>query len=291
MSITSLNSQPEKRRVRFSLPEAKLNLNSDKYRILYHGTSKYVNGTLINVTTTTISPSTNDTKKNNTKNELNSDGSNSNLKSNGNTTKDSSQYKVLSNSLLKPIEITSVHSKIILNKLKRNSERSFKSLPTIDKKFSSLEDLNDESIGYKKNTLSDYKTTNSNLNRFKSSDDIIDQTSFKLKNGTPKVLTTTTFPIRKQSTPNFLRLPSEYSDNIDGDAQAQNEKNLDQFFDFVDKWRSNRIVGNKKIENIFRNSSCKYKCLHSIPKQMALYTTRRQTFLNLYGLKIAVVWL
>lgn len=259
MSMTSLNSQPEKRRVRFSLPEAKLNLNSDKYRTLYHGTSKYVNGTLINVTTTTISPSTNGTGIFNTQNDLNSDGFKSNLKSNGITTKDSSQYKVSSNSLLKPIEITSVQSKNKLNKLKGNSEKSFKSLPIIDKKFSSLEDLNDESIDYKKNTLSDYKTTNSNLNRFKSSDDVIDQTSFKLKNGTPKVLTTTTFPIRKQSTPNCLRLPSEFSENIDGDDQAQNEKNLDQFFDFVDKWRSNRIAGNKKIENIFRNSSCKYK--------------------------------
>ena len=218
MSITSLNSQPEKRRVRFSLPEAKLNLNTDKYRILSHGTSKYVNGTLINVTTSTISPS-NDTGKYNTQNELNSAGFKSNLKSKGNSTKDSSQNKVPSHALLKPIELTSVNSHNKLNKLKRNSEKSFKSLPIIDKKFSSLEDLNDESINddYTKNTLSDYNTTNSNLNRFKSSDDVRDQTSFKLKNGTPKLITTTTittFPIRKQSTPNCLRLPSEYSDNL-----------------------------------------------------------------------------
>lgn len=33
--------------------------------------------------------------------------------------------------------------------------------------------------------------------------------------------------------------------------------NLDEFFQFVEKWRSNRIAGNKKIEDIFRNSSCK----------------------------------
>ena len=217
MSITSLNSQPEKRRVRFSLPEAKLNLNSDKYRTLSHGTSKYVNGTLINVTTSTISPSSNDTGKYNTKSELNSAGFKSNLKSNGNANKDSSQFKVSSNSLLKPIELTNVHSKNKHNKLKRNSEKSFKSLPIIDKKFSSLEDLNDESIDYKKNSLSDYKTSNTSLNHFKSIDDVRDQTSFKFKNGTPKMLTTTTtttFPIRKQSTPNCLRLPSEYSENL-----------------------------------------------------------------------------
>lgn len=53
------------------------------------------------------------------------------------------------------------------------------------------------------------------------------------------------------------------NDIIDGDAQAQNEKNLDQFFDFVDKWRTNRIAGNRKIENIFRNSSCKYKTINN----------------------------
>lgn len=213
MSITSLNSQPEKRRVRFSLPEAKLNLNSDKYRTLSHGTSKYVNGTLINVTTSTISPSTNDTGKYNTKNDLNSAGFKSNLKSNGNANKDASQLKVSTNSLLKPIELTSVQSNNKHNKLKRNGEKSFKSLPIIDKKFSSLEDLNDKIIDNNKNTLSDYKTSNSNLNRFKSSDDV----SFKLKNGTPKMLATTTittFPIRKQSTPNCLRLPSEYSENL-----------------------------------------------------------------------------
>lgn len=218
MSITSLNSQLEKRRVRFSLPEAKHNFNHDKYRILSHGTSKYVNGTLINVTTSTI-VSSNEAGKYITKNELNNAGFKSNLKSNGNSTKDSSQYKVTSHSLLRPIEPTSVNSENKLNKLKRNTENSFKSLPIIDKKFSSLEDLNDESIidDNKKNTLCDYKTTNSNLNRFKSSDDLKDQTSFKVKNSTPKLLTTntiTTFPIRKQSTPNCLRLPSEYSDNL-----------------------------------------------------------------------------
>lgn len=218
MSITSLNSQLEKRRVRFSLPEAKLNLNHDKYRTLSHGTSKYVNGTLINVTTSLIS-SSNETSKYITKNELNSAGFKSNLKSNGNRTKDTSQYNFTSHSLLKPIELNSVNSKNKLNKLKRNSEKSFKSLPIIDKKFSSLEDLNDESTidDNKKNTLSDYKTTNSNINRIKSSDDLKEQTSFKIKSSTCKLLTTntiTTLPIRKQSTPNCLQLPSEYSDNL-----------------------------------------------------------------------------
>lgn len=42
-------------------------------------------------------------------------------------------------------------------------------------------------------------------------------------------------------------------------ASQNNEENLEHFFDFVDKWRANRLAGNKKIDDIFRNSSCKLK--------------------------------
>jgi hypothetical protein len=38
-------------------------------------------------------------------------------------------------------------------------------------------------------------------------------------------------------------------------VQAENE-NMDEFFEFVEKWRTNRLANNKKIEDIFRNSSC-----------------------------------
>jgi hypothetical protein len=44
---------------------------------------------------------------------------------------------------------------------------------------------------------------------------------------------------------------------IENDEDAGNE-NLDEFFKFVEKWRTNRVAGNKKIDDIFKSSSCKY---------------------------------
>lgn len=70
--------------------------------------------------------------------------------------------------------------------------------------------------------------------------------------------------ISSQNTETSFGKRMQNNENIDDDAQAQNDKNLDQFFDFVDKWRTNRIAGNRKIENIFRNSSCKYKTKNRI---------------------------
>lgn len=46
------------------------------------------------------------------------------------------------------------------------------------------------------------------------------------------------------------------SENVCDERLNANEKNLEQFFEFVDKWRANRVAGNKKIDDIFRNSSC-----------------------------------
>lgn len=40
------------------------------------------------------------------------------------------------------------------------------------------------------------------------------------------------------------------------DRLNASDGNLEQFFEFVDKWRANRLAGNKKIDDIFRNSSC-----------------------------------
>lgn len=47
-------------------------------------------------------------------------------------------------------------------------------------------------------------------------------------------------------------------------ASQNSDGNLEQFFDFVDKWRANRLAGNKKIDDIFRNSSCKFVVLNEI---------------------------
>lgn len=219
MSLTtSLHSQPEKsaRRVRFSLPEAKLTLTSDhnsRYRTL-HGTSRYVNGTLINVTHTTHSSinskqtgdksivKLNEIGKQPSKTELNGMFK-SNLK-NGNLPKDS-QYKMSIN--LRPTSVATTKdtqpikhtlpkttasastNKKKFSKMKTKSEKSFKTLPIIEKKFSSLEDLNDEICNGK---INDFKT---NLNRYKSTEDVRDPNNFKIsknQNGNiPKLPATT----------------------------------------------------------------------------------------------------
>ena len=50
---------------------------------------------------------------------------------------------------------------------------------------------------------------------------------------------------------------SHDDESCDINNSVTENNNLDEFFQFVEKWRSNRIAGNKKIEDIFRNSSCK----------------------------------
>lgn len=218
MSLTtSLHPQPEKsaRRVRFSLPEAKLNLTTDqngRYRTL-HGTNRYVNGTLINVTHTTHSASNlkqsndktimklNEIGKQNSKTELNGIFK-PNLK-NGNLPKDS-QYKMsislrptsvattrdssLKHTLPKTTSSASTTKKKF-SKMKTKTDKTFKTLPVIEKKFSSLEDLNEEISNGKSN---DFK---SNLNRYKSTEDVRDPNNFKVsknQNGNiPKLPATT----------------------------------------------------------------------------------------------------
>lgn len=211
MSIASLCSQPDKRRVKFSLPEAKLNLNNDKFRFMSHRTSKYVNGTLINVTASTIT-SLYDAEKYNSKIKINDAGFKSNQKSNKNT--NHAKYKVSSRSLPKSIELKNVNCKNKPSKLK--SGNSHKLLPIIDKKFSSIEFSNDECINVdeKERTLIDYKTTNFYLNRLMTSDNARDQMRIKTKKEIPKLLTKTTFSRQKQSTLNYARMPFEYSDYL-----------------------------------------------------------------------------
>lgn len=49
-----------------------------------------------------------------------------------------------------------------------------------------------------------------------------------------------------------------------GDNNVTENENLDEFFNFVEKWRTNRVAGNKKIDDIFRNSSCKFKSFQEL---------------------------
>lgn len=222
MSIASgllVPAEKSARRVRFSLPEAKLTFTTDtssKFRAM-HGTKNYINGTLITLSHTTMTPTgpkaTTDSKpimklsemgKQNSKGEL---GIFKSSLKNGNLPTKETQYKMSVNlrpttvstvnpharhSLPKANSITSAANKKKFSKLRTRSEKSFKMLPNIEKKFSSLEDLHDDTIHGKS---LDLKT---NLNRYKSTEDVRDPNNFKVsKNGNgngniPKLPATTT---------------------------------------------------------------------------------------------------
>lgn len=197
MSISSLTSPPEKssRRVRFSLPEARLTFNTNDKRTL-HGTTKYVNGTLINVTSTIHSSN----EHGKSRNEINGVFKSS-LKSNGANipTKETSQYKVSFN--IRPTSVATIKehgrnslptttsagivsrrrsSKVIA----RSDEKSFNTLPIIERKSSSLEDFDEDSLDGDDEAKS---KTSSNLTRYKSTDDLRDPNNFKVKSSVLKL--------------------------------------------------------------------------------------------------------
>lgn len=230
MSITGLTSPPEKssRRVRFSLPEAKLTFNTDKRTL--HGTSKYVNGTLINVTSTIHSP--NEQVK--SKNDING-GFKSNLKTNGVSIpiKETSQYRVSLN--VRPTSVATIreHGRNSLpatsagnvgrrkqtKTIVRSNERSFNTLPIIERKSSSLEDFDEDSLDgdFREETVHDLKPkTATNLSRYKSSDDLRDPNNFKAKSTVLKLPEatngTSNFNQKKLPTSNTLKVP-DYSDS------------------------------------------------------------------------------
>jgi hypothetical protein len=191
-------NEKNSRRVRFSLPEAKLNLNTDKRPV--HGTSMYVNGTLINVTSTIHS--TTDTKTT-TKNEVSNGGVfKSSLKTSTTTTgsngisRESSQYKVTFN-VTKPASTPSSplppnvmnkeprhslptpnNSTVMMVGRRRMSKSSngrhsgINTLPIIGRKSSSVEDIDEREI--------EQVLPITNLNKYKSSDDLRDPNSFRM---------------------------------------------------------------------------------------------------------------
>ena len=207
MSITSLSSSQEKssRRVRFSLPEAKLTLISDKRTL--HGTTKYVNGTLINVTSTI-----HELGKANTKNDTNGVFK-SNLKSNGIPPKDKVSFNIT-----RPTTVVSIKEYQGRNSLptttsavagrrrasKTITRKSFNTLPIIERKSSSLEDFDEDSLeegsGY------DVRSK-TNLSKYKSTDDLRDSNSYKVRSTVLKLPEAQSVVHKKLQTANTLKIP------------------------------------------------------------------------------------
>lgn len=327
MSITSLTTPQDKssRRVRFSLPEAKLTLTTDKRTL--HGTTKYVNGTLINVTSTI-----HELGKSNGKNEINGVFKSS-LKSGGGNnipTKETSQYKVSLN-IHRPTSVnikehqgrhslpTTTTASAVVGRRKTSktiTRKSFNTLPIIERKSSSLEDFDEDSL--EEDAGHDAKSkASTNLTRYKSTDDLRDPGNFKVKSTVlklPEAQNGFNSVQKKPQATNTLKVP-DYADTLStifhsffsspqnifkhfslfhflapsfqscetnrklksdvvlcdtnddrlSVTQIDSSGNLEQFFEFVDKWRANRLAGNKKIDDIFRNSSCKFfviECLY-----------------------------
>jgi hypothetical protein len=191
MSISSLTPpQVEKnlRRVRFSLPEAKLTLNATDKRTV-HGTSKYINGTLINVSST-IHSTTGDVKTS-SKNEINGVFKSS-LKASGSVIpKEAAQYKVSLN--IRPTSViqnatrhslptaTLAHTSNGIGKRRvkgqhGRTDKNFNTLPIIERKSSSLEDFDEDARADR-----EVMPAATNLTRYKSSDDLRDPNNFKVK--------------------------------------------------------------------------------------------------------------
>lgn len=244
MSISTVASPPpplamekNSRRVRFSLPEAKLTLHNDKRAV--HGTSMYVNGTLINVTSTIHTTTDTKTTKNSiiTKNE--GGAFKSSLKASTPTNgsngipKESSQYKVTFN--VSKIASSSSPPPNVMSKEPRHSlptsttqsnntammigrRRMSKSsngrhsgvntLPIIGRKSSSVEDIDEREREI------EHVLPITNLNKYKSSDDLRDPSNFRMINGTkgnvlrlPEAMPYHKALKHSTMTPNVLRVP------------------------------------------------------------------------------------
>lgn len=195
MSVTSpppstTMMEKNSRRVRFSLPEATLNI--DKRPAHIHGTTMYVNGTLINVTST-IHSTTSETKAKN-----DSGGFKSSLKMGGGgsvangTSKESPQCKVTFNikptlsssstpTIVKEARHSSLPTPLACSNLNNTRRRISKSsngrqnlLPIIGRKSSSVEDFEESEI--------EHVLPITNLTKYKSSDDLRDPSNFKMTN-------------------------------------------------------------------------------------------------------------
>lgn len=199
--MTDFPSTLEKanRKVRFSLPEAKLIFPTNKRNS--DGTSKLGNETLINV----VSP----------QNAKADDASfrpgsitRSNLKSNGES-RSNLNFRPNSsnaNTCYEPCEARFKPATNIYSVYKSNGKplnrQSFGGLPTIERKASSLDDTN----------YSHFDETcfsNSNLTKYKSSDDLRDSTKFKIKSviKLPETEVSSAGSSSRRKSSNFLKVP------------------------------------------------------------------------------------
>lgn len=280
MSIANFTSEKSSRRVRFSLPEAKLIFPTDKKTL--HGTSKYVNGTLINVIST-VHPTGVDGSRSGAANRATSKSSEG-LLLNIRPTNTATNNSCGTRGELKPNS-----SALSLGYRRRKSKpltrQSFSGLPTIDRKSSSLDDSDLDHFGSGKAIFS-------NLTKYKSSEDLRDPSTFKIKSlvklpDTPQTLRKTTSnllkvpdltrkyfhestkehfqfslmylfvaPSSQSGSENCHRMKNDsalcYREERLKNSQLDANGNLEQFFDFIEKWRNNRFSGNKRIDDIFR---------------------------------------
>ncbi|KAG5680455.1 hypothetical protein PVAND_009963 [Polypedilum vanderplanki] len=344
MSISSLTSPPSptssslmternSRRVRFSLPEAKLTLHNDKRTV--HGTTKYINGTLINVTsaihTTNNDPLTKSSSTNGTKASCmkGSNGSGKEYKLalrpastsvNGSIKEYQGQRHSLP-SATSSIAAISSRRRGSKNFIIGRNEKTYNTLPIIEnslarevleRKSSSFDDDFDEDTEVPRKDDKDAEQKMipaTNLTKYKSSDDLRELNNFKVKNSSVLKLPEA-YGINNNGngkgvkTTNTLRVPEfnetqplqsceinqkhnadEFkcdSNNIaTGDIAKTNENtNLDEFFQFVEKWRTNRVMTNKKMDDIFRNSTFQSRCSfkNSESKSSSLLSARLKAF-------------
>ncbi|CRL01979.1 CLUMA_CG015369, isoform A [Clunio marinus] len=187
---------------------------------------------------------------------------------------------------LTPVSTASseVNSRQRQNKtLRSNYGRPSNTSPIIERKSSSLEEFDVECqesahIENKGKPIRKFK-------QFKSSEDLRDPNSFKIKTTvlkhaeSPNGKSSTK---KKTTTSNSLKIP-DYTATLAPSLESSemnrkklrnvadtcedrlktapnNSGNLEEFLEFVNKWRASRIAGNRKIDEIFRNSSFPSRC-------------------------------
>lgn len=196
--MTDFSSGLEKtsRRVRFSLPEAKLIFPNNRRNLGLSDNSKLGNDALIAI----ISP----------QNSKGADFSIKSVTTYRTNVRPSVESKSFANQCFESCDMklksTNLYSGYRRN-VKSPTRQSFSGLPTIERKASSLDDSNSAQID--KECFS-----TSNLTKYKSSDDLRDPTTYKIKNiiKLPETSEGSTASM-KNLTSNFLKVPEYNSES------------------------------------------------------------------------------